>query len=184
MSCDLAPTAASVHGIDISDVAIDNAHARAASVGIRNVNFVAGDAHHTGYADGTFDLVFGSGIIHHLDTRDSLAEVRRVLKPGGTAVFREPLAGNPVFDLYRSLTPSARTDDEHPLTKVDLGIAEGMFERVDVNFYGLATLGVVPFRDTAVERPLHWLLRNIDQALFAVPGVKWWSWHVLMILSR
>jgi ubiquinone/menaquinone biosynthesis C-methylase UbiE len=37
-------------------------------------------------ADGTFDLVYSWGVLHHSpDTARAVAEVLRVLKPGGTA---------------------------------------------------------------------------------------------------
>jgi ubiquinone/menaquinone biosynthesis C-methylase UbiE len=51
---------------------------------------MAGDAHHLPYDDATFDYVVGDGILHHLDDV-ALGEVHRVRKPGGRALFREPL---------------------------------------------------------------------------------------------
>lgn len=67
------------------------------------------------YPDAHFDIVCGFGILHHLDLVQSLAEVKRVLKPSGRAYFAEPLRGNPLIDLYRKLTPRFRTHDERPL---------------------------------------------------------------------
>src|SRR3546814_4334755 len=51
----------------------------------------------------------------------------RVLRPGGRAVFIEPLGLNPAIELYRRFTPSARTPDEHPLLRRD-------FRRFDAAF--------------------------------------------------
>lgn len=180
----LAEAAKEIHGIDISDVAIDTARERAASLGLTNAHFIAGDAHATGYEDETFDLVFGSGIIHHLDTRRSLEEIRRILKPGGVAVFREPLGGNPVFDTYRKLTPGARTEDEHPLLRSDFAIADELFTKTESRFYGLTTLAVVPFRRTPLAEPLLRTLGAVDRQLVKVPGVRWWSWYALMTMTR
>jgi 2-polyprenyl-3-methyl-5-hydroxy-6-metoxy-1,4-benzoquinol methylase len=53
------------------------------------------DAHHLKYADASFDIVFGSSILHHLDMDIALKEVWRVLKPGGKMVFAEPNMLNP-----------------------------------------------------------------------------------------
>lgn len=42
-----------------------------------------------------------------------------MLKPGGTALFIEPLAGNPFLRVFRLLTPKV-TVDEKPLSAADL----------------------------------------------------------------
>ncbi len=52
----------------------------------------AGDAERLPYADGTFDLVVGHAFLHHLpDVEGAIAEMRRVLQPGGALL----LAGEP-----------------------------------------------------------------------------------------
>lgn len=46
------------------------------------------DAENLPFADGTFDMVYSNGVLHHtLDTEAAIAEVYRVLKPGGLAVI-------------------------------------------------------------------------------------------------
>jgi 2-polyprenyl-3-methyl-5-hydroxy-6-metoxy-1,4-benzoquinol methylase len=62
---------------------------------IPNCIFEEADAHHLKYAAETFDVVFGSSILHHLDMEIALKEVYRVLKPGGSFVFAEPNMLNP-----------------------------------------------------------------------------------------
>jgi ubiquinone/menaquinone biosynthesis C-methylase UbiE len=112
--------AESIAGIDISDVEIAEAWRHAREGGFEDrVDFHAGDAHATGFPDDSFDLVTGSAILHHLDVPRALAEIRRILAPGGRAVFLEPLAHNPVIRVGRWLTPAARTADEHPFTVAD-----------------------------------------------------------------
>ena len=180
----IAPVAKRVHGIDISDVAIDAARAEAAEKGLTNTQFDAMDAHQTDFADNTFDLVFGLGIIHHLDTRKSLEEVARVLKPGGVAIFREPLGYNPLINLYRSVTPNARTVDEHPLVHEDERISREVFGHSDWEFYGLSTLATVPFRNTGLAKPLLGVTATLDRALFRVPALRWQAWAVLMTLRK
>lgn len=66
------------------------------------------------YADGSFDLVWCSEVIEHLqDPAASLAEMRRVLKPGGTLLLTTP---NSYAWFYRLLgaagVPPARL--QHP----------------------------------------------------------------------
>lgn len=59
------------------------------------ITFKAEDAMNLSYADASFDVVFGSSILHHLDFEKSLNEIYRVLKPGGRLVFAEPNMINP-----------------------------------------------------------------------------------------
>ena len=85
------------------------------------------DAHHTGFPDGAFDLIRGNSILHHLELEPALRELRRILAPGGRAVFVEPLAHNPLLRLGRALTPMARTEDEHPFTAADWDTCAAVF---------------------------------------------------------
>ena len=48
-----------------------------------------------------FDIIYGTGILHHLNLKACLDEIERILKPGGKFVFIEPLGTNPVINLYR-----------------------------------------------------------------------------------
>lgn len=180
----LAPRAREVYGIDISDVAIAQAAAQAASLGLDNAHFAARDAHATGFPDDYFDVVFGIGIIHHLDTERSLSEVARVLKPGGVAVFREPLGCNPVINLYRRATPAARTEDEHPLVLGDRAIASRLFRARTWDFYGLATLASVPFRRSPLGQPVYRATALLDRFLLRLPGLRWQSWCALLQLEK
>lgn len=55
------------------------------------------DAHRLALTDGAVDLVFGAQVLHHLDCAQAGAEIGRVLKPGGRAVFIENSDRNPVL---------------------------------------------------------------------------------------
>jgi len=51
-------------------------------------HFVQGDAENLPFADGSFDLVYSHGVLHHTpDTPLTIREVHRVLAPGGRAVI-------------------------------------------------------------------------------------------------
>lgn len=70
---------------------------------IPNCIFEEADAHQLKYADASFDIVFGSSILHHLDMLVSLKEVYRVLKPGGKMVFAEPNMLNPQILIQKNV---------------------------------------------------------------------------------
>jgi SAM-dependent methyltransferase len=178
---DIARTAI---GIDISDLAIDSSTERAAEMGLKNVRFQTMNAEQLTFADASFDLVFGRGIIHHLDTDRSFSEISRVLRPGGTALFWEPLGHNFALNLYRRLTPHARTPDEHPLVRGDFEIAQRHFSQLALSFHGLTTVLSVPWRDTKFGDTILAMTESLDQGLFRVPGVKWQAWHCLMEMSK
>ncbi len=180
----LAPVARSVHGIDISDVAIAASRADAAAAGVTNIAYSVANAEAMDFADASFDLVYGSGIIHHLDLEKSFSEISRVLRPGGRALFWEPLGHNLLVNAYRVLTPNARTPDEHPLLKRDFDLAERYFGEVSTKFYGLTSLATVPFKNSQLGEGLFKLTTGIDRALFRVPGVRWQAWYAMIELSK
>ena len=101
----LAAHGAEVTGVDISDVAIEMARERTAASGLSGLRYLVMDAEHLEFDDGSFDLVFGSGILHHLDLNRAYAEISRVLNGNGTACFIEPLGHNPIINLFRRFTP-------------------------------------------------------------------------------
>jgi Methylase involved in ubiquinone/menaquinone biosynthesis len=72
------------------------------------------------YPDASFDVVYGNGVLHHVDYRKAVREAARVLKLGGTAIFIEPLSYNPVINVYRHIAKTVRTPDERPFKFKDL----------------------------------------------------------------
>jgi ubiquinone/menaquinone biosynthesis C-methylase UbiE len=53
-----------------------------------SVRTVTTDAERLPFEDGSFDLVFGHAVLHHIpDLAEGFAEFHRVLRPGGTLVF-------------------------------------------------------------------------------------------------
>ncbi|HEU0069913.1 MAG TPA: class I SAM-dependent methyltransferase [Alphaproteobacteria bacterium] len=180
----LAPRAKSVVGIDISEVGIGQADELAAERGIANCDFQVMNAEAMTLPDASFDLVFGSGILHHLDLERAYSEIARVLRPGGRAVMWEPLGHNWLINWYRSKTPQARTPDEHPILRRDIALARRYFGDVKLRFDGFTTLGMTPLRATPVFAAGYALAQGLDKILLSIPGLRWQAWFVLMELRK
>ncbi len=90
-----------VFGFDISpnNIAIANDCAEKYELS-EKCNFSVSVAETLDYPDEYFDVVTGINILHHIDIANSLKECMRVLKPGGLAMFHEPVR-TPVFDTLR-----------------------------------------------------------------------------------
>lgn len=85
----LAERARSYTGIDLTDYATQSTKRRMSVFGLdsRRVNVQQMDAERMTFADESFDFIWSWGVIHHsANTRKILEQMRRVLRPGGTAI--------------------------------------------------------------------------------------------------
>ena len=99
-----------------------------------NLNFVAGNCFCLPFADFTFDVVFGSGVLSQLpDLHLAIAEINRVLKIGGAYIGIEPNPYNPII-LYRFLR-GRHSKNQYLLNESHLSVfTEGGFS-VDLRFF-------------------------------------------------
>jgi SAM-dependent methyltransferase len=80
-----AAAGAHLSGIDLSRRAVEHARRRLALSGLDSLLLV-GDAECLPFADSAFELVYSWGVIHHSpNTAAAVAEIHRVLRPGGCA---------------------------------------------------------------------------------------------------
>lgn len=104
-------------GVDVSESML--AKAKQAFPAAK-LNFVQGDATMLPLADNAFDTVIMLGGIHHVPDRQALFEqVYRVLKPGGTFIWREPVSDFWLWRFLRAivyrLSPMLNHETERPL---------------------------------------------------------------------
>jgi SAM-dependent methyltransferase len=136
-----AKQGASVVGIDVSPGMLKAAHKLAAHHGVtietRQVQGerIPGD-------DGEFDLIYGNGVLHHVDLSRARPELARIMKPTGKGCFIEPLSYNPVIEVYRRIADTVRTPDEHPLSFPDIESFRASFGDVSHREFWLTSLAV------------------------------------------
>lgn len=93
ITCDFAKIAVSgnVQGIDREQSQTDLARARASEQGLTNVTFSIGSIYDLPFPNSSFNVVFAHAIFEHLASPEkALAEMLRVLEPGGLVAIRSP----------------------------------------------------------------------------------------------
>jgi phosphatidylethanolamine/phosphatidyl-N-methylethanolamine N-methyltransferase len=105
-------------GIDLSAEMLALARRRVADLGLRNVEgLLEMDAEATEFADGQFDTavaMFVASVVPN--PRRLLAELRRVVRPGGNILFVNHFAaeGGPRWWVERAMAPASRRLGWHP----------------------------------------------------------------------
>lgn len=151
-----------------------------------------------------FDLIYTGNTLHHADLAGTLDALLPLLAPDGVFVSWDPVAYNPVINLYRRLATRVRTPDEHPLRLRDIRAITSRFEHAEVAWFWLTTLLVfilmfaVQFRspnrvrywkavvdESASWRWLYRPLAALDRALLAVfPFLRPLCWNVVIVARR
>jgi 2-polyprenyl-3-methyl-5-hydroxy-6-metoxy-1,4-benzoquinol methylase len=96
----MAASGAHILAVDISPDLLTAARQRSLprdQVEFREMRFEDGDA------DGPFDAIVGSSVLHHLDIPTALQRIYDLLKPGGLMAFAEPNMLNPQIWAERNI---------------------------------------------------------------------------------
>ena len=171
-----------ITGIDISEVSISKAKEKFKDLNSK-VELSVDNCEETKFNDNKFDLVYGLGILHHLQTSKCIKEISRILKPGGILLFIEPLGTNPLINLYRILTPNSRSKDEHPLVSKDFEIIKSKFNIIKLKYYGFLTLIFFPFYRSSNSIIFNFLVK-LDQFLFKMKLFRFFAWSTLIIAKK
>jgi ubiquinone/menaquinone biosynthesis C-methylase UbiE len=120
----LARRGARVCALDISEALIQVARQRLQSNGIdEEVELCVASAYEIPLPDESIEVVFGMAILHHLELEPAAREVRRVLRKGGKAIFKEPVRNSKLLAWMRNLVPYRAADVspfERPLTDSEM----------------------------------------------------------------
>jgi ubiquinone/menaquinone biosynthesis C-methylase UbiE len=161
-------------GVDIADGMLRFARRKQMTV-------VLGDAEKLPFKDRSFDGVLAKGVLHHLpDMASAVAEIARVLKPGGVAVLADPN-----LSPLRALKYVLKNRDEHfsslhrALRPMDfIRRIEPFLEIVDFKYFGLfaypaAFPDILPF--SVSEKCMGDLIR-LDERIARIPLLNRFCW--------
>ncbi len=144
-----------VTALDVSPRQVDLAKARLQR--FPHLDLQVGDAGRLPCADRSVDAVFGVSILHHVDLEPVLAEMRRVLRPGGVIWFSEPNMLNPQVAVEKNVRVIGRwlqnSDDETAFIRQPLsrrlrraGFDDVVVRPFDFMHPGLPAFLIVPMR--------------------------------------
>jgi len=175
---------AEVTGVDVAPSAIELARANFAQQGLVS-RFEVGDGEHLPFPDSGFDLVYAHGVVQYTANPQRLVdECRRVLKPGGTAIFQ---VYNRISWL-NALSKLMKVGLEHDDAPVLLKFSIGEFRRL---LSGFESTTIVPERFPVKSR-LHGGWKGaVYNGLFvgtfnALPRalVSRFGWHLLAFCEK
>jgi SAM-dependent methyltransferase len=190
---------ADVTTTDVSPRMVETALALGRKYGV-DLEGVVGRAEDLNVPCGGYDIVYVANTIHHVRDRALLfRQIERALKPGGRFFSWDPLAYNPIINIYRRIATKVRTEDEHPLTTADVECARKYFPNLQHREFWVSSLllflkyyakdRIHPNDERYWKRILRetrdslwwWMpLRRLDQVLTRAPGVRWLAWNIVM----
>jgi ubiquinone/menaquinone biosynthesis C-methylase UbiE len=155
------------------------------------------------FSDKTFDIVYAANLLHHVDTKKSLNEIHRVLKPGGVACLWDPLKHNPLINIYRKMATEVRTPVEQPLDIRVVEIFKKMFSNVEYDTFWFATLWIF-LRFYLIERvnpnsepywkkiiyeeerlrPAYLRLEKLDRMIKRISFIKRFGWNIAIVAKK
>lgn len=192
---------ARVTGVDISAEMLAATRDLARRYGVE-VDTVHSSAEDLGLPPGaSFDVIYAANLFHHVDIGRTLAMITPHLNKNGILVSWDPIAYNPLINIYRRMATNVRTEDEHPLRIADIKLFRRFFHSVETNYFWLTTLAIfivmalIQRRDPNRERywkkvveegdtwaPLYRPLELLDRFLLACfPFLRLLCWNVVIV---
>lgn len=151
-----------------------------------------------------FDVIYAGNLLHHVDIEETIQKLKPHLAPDGILATWDPLAYNPVINVYRAIATEVRTDDEHPLKWSDLKLFNRHFETVERRYFWLTTLSIfiimallqrrnpnrerfwkAVVREEGKWKRLYLPLERLDSVLLRIlPPLRLLCWNVVVTCRR
>ncbi len=147
-----------------------------------------------------FDVIYMGNCLHHANIDRSMKNVVSHLNKNGIFLSWDPIAYNPIINIYRLIASKVRTPDEHPLKLSDIKLIKNYFKFSETNYFWFTTLiifmlmFIVQFKNPNKERfwktviyeskKWEWLykpLERLDKIILKVfPPLKLLCWNVVI----
>lgn len=150
-----------------------------------------------------FDFIYAGNLMHHVDIKKTLDNIQKHMKKNGIFISWDPIAYNPIINIYRMIASKVRTPDEHPLRLKDIKMYKKVFSNVQTEYFWFTTLIIfilmllqnknpnkVRFWKDVVHNSKMWEwiyypLEKIDKFLFfIVPPLKLLAWNAVIIAKK
>lgn len=183
---------ATAEGFDVDDGELDKARNLADANGVV-IRYTNQRFEEIDYRDQSFDLAFGSCVIHHVDIELAAAQLGRVLKPGGKAVFIENSNRNPFLMLARSkvvgrfgVPKYGDDDEEHPLRDAEVARLREIFPgQVKLHFPALVLFRLLDFYVfRRRSKLLTAMMRGLDKAVGSIYWLRRYGYFQIIEFSK
>jgi SAM-dependent methyltransferase len=182
----LAETAGNYRGIELSPRAVEELNRKFADAGLAGkAQALAGDFLLMDESQ-RFDLIYAHGVLHHFENPAPLFEkLAALLNPGGTLLFVEPSAVNPLYRAIRMLYRPFQSDAawEWPFRRHTVETLQQHFEAVEGFGWGRHSL----LLSVLTGAPLigGWVTRHYVRLVRAEMAAGWHAkvWHNSMVTA-
>lgn len=171
-------------GVDIAHAAVTLARSNFGQQALAG-SFVEADGERLPFGDGTFDLVYAHGVVQYTTESQALVdECRRVLVPGGTAIFQVYNRVSWLNALSKLMKVGLEHEDAPVLRKYSIGEFRALVR-------GFSAVRIVPERFPVPSRLHKGWKGAVYNSLFvgtfnAMPRawVRRFGWHLLAFCTR
>lgn len=181
----LAKSGANVTAFDLSAGSVDVASQLARYHKVdKQVHLAVAAGEILPFPDEGFDIIFGKGILHHLNAQLGASELYRVLKTGGKAAFVEPMGMNPVLNVVRDHVPYKHKNPrgaDIPLSYTDIRNWTAGFKTAE--YHELQLFSMLE-RGLGFKHPLPALRRLDKVALKHLPFLRRYCRYVGIFLTK
>lgn len=192
LSCWLAKKGAWVAGIDVSQKFVQLANQTASQNQVSDSTlFQVAVAEKLPFEDNTFDLIVGNQILHHLEIAPASSEISRVLKPGGKAIFCEPIGLSPSLEKLKTATKKflkhqdhRHTPDEKILDQTDWQTLQIPFSKIQWKGFQLFSTKLTRLWSGMPDLIFHPLSKTDQGILTIFPFLKKLSRLAVIILTK
>lgn len=195
---------AKVTASDLSPGMIDFTHNLAAINGVSVDSYVGSADSLSLDKQDLFEIIYAGNVLHHVDMEETLKCAKRLLADNGLFVSWDPIAYNPIINIYRRIATDVRTIDEHPLKWRDIQLFDKYFSSVEKRYFWLSTLiifiimSVIQRRSPNKERfwkvviaesdQWAWLYRPLEKLdnllLQLIPPLRLLCWNVVVVCKK